>query len=147
MTKHYELLYLVSPNFSDEELGPVKEKVRDLIVKFGGEITFEDSLGKKKLAYPIQKHFQGYYLLYTFYLDGAELKELERQLRLTNELLRHVIVNRPYQENPQPLAQTFAEKPAETFAEPAKAKADDKNKIKLEDLDEKLDQILGEEII
>jgi ribosomal protein S6 len=55
MTNHYELLYLVPASYTEEELLPIKDNVAELIKKFGGRITLEDSLGKKKLAvYPIK---------------------------------------------------------------------------------------------
>jgi ribosomal protein S6 len=65
MTNHYELLYLVPANYTEEELVPIKEKVKELIKKFKGEVTFEDTIGKKKLAYPVAKNTQGYYLLFS----------------------------------------------------------------------------------
>ena len=82
MQNHYELLYLISGAYTEEELATIKEKVKNLIAKFEGQITFEDSFGKKKLAYPIKKAFHGYYLLYEFDLDGERLKDLSNGLKL-----------------------------------------------------------------
>ena len=140
MLNHYELLYLVAANYTEEELAPVKEKIKDLIKKSGGEITAEDSFGKKKLAYPIKKNHQGYYLLFEFDLDGQNLKELDKNLTLTNEILRHMIAKKPVR------AQLTNKKPriarVKTEATPAKTAEADKDKIKLEDLDQRLDEIL-----
>ena len=55
MVNHYELLYLAPAQLTDEELEKTKETVKNLIAKVEGKITLEDSLGKKKLAYPIKK--------------------------------------------------------------------------------------------
>ena len=66
MTNNYELLYLISGNYTEEELVPIEETVKNLITKFGGEIKLDDNFGKKKLAYPINGNFQGYYLIYEF---------------------------------------------------------------------------------
>jgi len=151
---HYELLYLVPATYTEEELVPIKEKIKDLIKKFAGEIKTEDSLGKKKLAYPIKGNHQGYYLLYEFDLDGKNLLELEKNLKLTNEILRHIIVNR------KPKSLSLLKKTADKIKasekrakeikhgdETEKKAESTKGKIKLEDLDQKLDEILEGDIM
>jgi len=154
MTNHYELLYLVPANYTEEELVPIKEKVKELIAKFKGEITFEDTYGKKKLAYPIGKNFAGYYLLYEFYLPGEKLSDLNRGLKLTKEVLRHIIVAKKFQSASDKAAEKqAAEKRAENLEskidekEKEKEKEKDKDKIQLKDLDQKLDEILEGDII
>jgi small subunit ribosomal protein S6 len=147
MTKHYELLYLVPATYTDDELLPVKEKVKDLLKKFGGEITMEDSLGKKKLAYPIKKNFQGYYLLYEFDLEGSKLAELNKNLGMTNELLRHTIVTKNFKTPTiAQITEARAEKEESKAAEEKKEESK-KDKIKLEDLDQRLDEILEGNIL
>ncbi len=153
MINHYELLYLVPATYTEDELAPVKEKIKKIIEKFKGEITLEDSLGKKKLSYPIKKNHQGYYLLYEFDLPGEELKGLNQNLKLTNEILRHIIVKKKLK-TPSLLKATkdkleAEEKVSEEKKETAREKKiqNDKEKVKLEDLDKKLDQILDGDII
>jgi small subunit ribosomal protein S6 len=153
MINHYELLYLVGATYTEEELSPIKEKIKSMIEKFQGEITLEDNLGKKKLAYPVKKNHQGYYLLYEFDLEGSNLKDLNQNIKLANEILRHVIVKKKLK-TPSLLKATkekleTEEKVAKEEKETAKEKRiqNDKDKIKLEDLDEKLDQILDGDII
>jgi len=154
MTNHYELLYLVGANYTEEELTPIKEKIKELIKKIAGEITLEDNLGKKKLAYPISGNYQGYYLLYEFNLAGEKLKELNKNLKLTNEILRHIVVKKKL-ETPS-LLKTTAEKlkTAEKKMKEIKTEAEketkaevEKGKIKLEDLDQRLDEILEGDIM
>lgn len=168
MTNHYELLYLVAPSYSEEEIEPIKEKVRDVITKFEGNITYEENFGKKKLAYPVNKNHQGYYLLTEFDLDGQNLVELNKGLKLTNELLRHIVVKRSLSKKPiklnlsddKPLTapkSDVAPKVEETNTSEATVKPEDKkpaekdssddSKIKLEDLDNKLDEILDGDIM
>src|SRR3989344_1612233 len=89
---HYEILYLLPATYAEEELMPVKEKIKDIIKRRGGRITAEDSLGKRKLAYPVKKFRQGYYLLYEFEIEPQALSALNNDLKLTNEILRHTIV-------------------------------------------------------
>jgi small subunit ribosomal protein S6 len=140
MVNHYELLYLVAGNYTEEELAPIKEKTKELIKKFNGQITAEDSYGKKKLAYPIKKNNQGYYLIFEFDLAGENLKDLNKNLSLTNEILRHLIAKKSPKaaEVKAPRRQPGTEK-IETSAPKI---TDDKDKIKLEDLDQRLDEIL-----
>jgi len=150
MVNHYELLYLVAANYTEEELLPIKEKVKDLIKKFEGEITLEDSFGKKKLAYPIKKNHQGYYLLYELDLDGENLEKLKKELKLTNEVLRHIIVKKKIK-TPSPVSsptakKTAAPKPEITREIKKETKKEDK-RVKLEDLDQRLDEILEGDIL
>lgn len=154
MTNHYELLYLAAANYTEEELLPIKKKIKDTIGKFEGEITLEDSLGKKKFAYPINNNHQGYYLIYEFDLDGDKLKELNQDIKLTDEILRHLIVKKKLQ-TPSMLKTTeerikkAEEKISSPVAEKISAKKAEaeKDKIKLEDLDERLDEILEGDIL
>ncbi len=156
MTNHYELLYLVGANYTEEELIPIKEKVKNLVKKFSGEITLEDSLGKKKLAYPIKGNHQGYYLLYEFDLTPENLKALNQSLSLANEVLRHIIVKRQLKtisllKATEEKLKTAERKEREGKMETPEDKKTDvkkeKGKIKLEDLDQRLDEILEGDIM
>ena len=151
----YELLYIVPVQYTEDELAPIKQKVRQSIEKSGGKITLEDSLGKKKLAYPIKKFFQGYYLLNHFELDGSKLISLEKNLRLTDEIMRHIIVKyepksamkiEKIKESMRAASDTFEPTEKEEIR-PRKEKEIEKpikeeEKVNLEDLDKKLDEIL-----
>lgn len=180
MENHYELLYLVAASYSEDELEPVKQKVREAITKVEGNITFEEDFGQKKLAYPVDKNHQGYYLLAEFDLDGQNLAGLDKDLKLTNELLRHIIVKRiPGQQTNRlrlteeaPVGTPYVKTPAsdtpitskapepEVKKEATKkevkdtpkdaskeAPKEDDSKIKLEDLDDKLDELLDGDLL
>lgn len=159
MTNHYELLYLVGANIPEEDIDPIRQTVRDLIGKFKGNIIFEDNFGKKKLAYPVNKNHQGYYLMTDFDLDGSNLDELNKSIGLTNEILRHIIVKR--NPNKAPTRLNLSDTPA---TDARKKSFDNKNdvrkpksseapaateetKINIENLDEKLDEILEGDIM
>ena len=89
---HYEILYLASNQFSEEELNPIKAKVEGFIVAGGGVIGKKTSLGKKRLAYRIKTFRHGYYELVEFEAPAAALPKLNDQLRLASDILRHQIV-------------------------------------------------------
>lgn len=93
-------MYILSPEMLDTKLQPAMEKVSNLITRLGGEIkeTLNTSpWGKRRLAYPIQKFNEGYYVVMKVNIDPAKAEELERDLRFNEEVLRHLLV-RPYEE-------------------------------------------------
>lgn len=138
--KHYEILYLISSQYSEPEAESIAEKVKELITKAGGKITLKDNLGKKKLAYPIKQIYQGYYLLYEFDLEQKDLKKLNNDLGLTNEILRHLIVKKSAK------IPSMVELTKEKVEEEKEEKKERKEKVKLEDLDKKLDELLKDNI-
>ena len=94
MLKNYELLYIVHPDL-EGSIEKVTEKVAGFIVKTKGEIVSQEEWGKKKLAYPIAKNNFGIYVLVNFITDSIKLCEVERDLRLSEEIIRSMIVIEP----------------------------------------------------
>jgi small subunit ribosomal protein S6 len=92
--QQYELLYIVPAQFTDEEVGGIQKQVSTLVTKVGGKLLEDHSLGKIRLAYPIKKVNHGTYILAYVEAEGSMVAELDRQLRLTDEVLRHTIVDR-----------------------------------------------------
>ncbi|MFH1412981.1 MAG: 30S ribosomal protein S6 [bacterium] len=141
-TPHYELLYIISNKYSEDEIEPIKEKVTKLIIDNQGKITKNDDWGKKRLAYPI-KHFRhGYYHLLEFDLDGNKLKIVEDWLRLSEQILRHQIVKKEKIQavsTPLPIEKLAPLADPNKLAEPI---TEPKKKIEFQDLDDKLDKIL-----
>jgi len=145
---HYELLYLLSNKFSEDEVKPIIEKINSLILNNQGKITLVEDLGKKRLAYPIKGFRYGYYILAEFDMAGENLINVDRALRMMNEVLRHQIIIKAVKTEEQ-IAQDkkIAEKIAarnikEEKDVKEKIKETDKEKVDLKDLDEKLDKIL-----
>lgn len=91
----YELLYIVPAQYTDDEVTTIQGKIAELIEKIGGKIVRNENLGKIKLAYPIKKARHGSYVLVYFDADTQELTELDRLLRLSNEIIRYTVVERP----------------------------------------------------
>lgn len=139
-TEHYELLYIISNKYGENELNPIMEKVKSAIKEGEGNITYGEEWGKKRLAYPI-KHFNyGYYVLLEFDAVGAKLSALDRTLRLMNEVLRHQIVKKEIKAAGK---KEKSERVAPKAAEKERAEKDKaKEKTNLKDLDERLDKIL-----
>lgn len=90
--RDYELVMIVSPQVADEQVSATVERVQQFIRERGGEVKQVDPWGRRKLAYPIDRHLEGNYVVTQFSLDPAAVKELEESLRLSDEVLRHLVV-------------------------------------------------------
>lgn len=89
---HYELLYLISNQFSEDELQPITSKAEKIITDNDGAITLRQSIGKKKLAYKIKQFRHGYYELVEFDAPADALPKINEQFRLSSDILRHQII-------------------------------------------------------
>lgn len=90
--RSYETMYILSPDLSEEERKGLIERFKNLIIENGGEITNFDEWGKRKLAYPIDKKPEGYYVLMNFNSDSRVSQELERVYKITDGVLRYLII-------------------------------------------------------
>ena len=86
----YELALVVNAKIEDEARAQVVEKVKEYITRFGGVITNVDESGKKRLAYEIQKMREGYYYFIQFDADAECPAEIERRLRIMDNVLRYL---------------------------------------------------------
>ena len=88
----YELAVVVSAKLEDDARTATVEKVKEYITRFGGTITNVDEWGKKKLAYDIQKMSEGFYYFIQFYAEATCPAELERHVRIMENVLRYLCV-------------------------------------------------------
>ena len=91
--KQYELVVLLHPDLEIDLDAPIA-KVEKLITATGGKITNKDSWGKKRLAYPVNKHQFGVYVYFEIDMDPQKVRDLESTLRITEEVIRFLIVHR-----------------------------------------------------
>jgi small subunit ribosomal protein S6 len=89
--KNYELVYVVRPNADEETREAVLNKVKE-VVGAAGEVAKVDVWGNKKLAYPIAKFTEGHYVLVNFSSAVDVPKELDRNLKINENVIRHMIV-------------------------------------------------------
>lgn len=94
MLKNYELLYILHPDLEGSS-DKITEKVTGFITKSGGEVTSQEDWGKRKLAYPIAKNDFGVYILLYFTMESGNLPEVERDLKLSEEVMRFMVVTLP----------------------------------------------------
>ena len=90
--RDYELVFVVSPEVPDENLGATTEKVSQFISNRGGSIDKMEPWGRRKLAYPISDFREGNYVLLQFKMDPQNVTDLESSLRISEEVLRYLVV-------------------------------------------------------
>lgn len=88
--RKYEVMYIIRPDLEQEAVQAVVEKFQG-IIQNGGEITKHDVLGKRRLAYEINKIRDGVYVLVNFTATPDVLNELERILKISDEVIRYLI--------------------------------------------------------
>ena len=90
--RDYELLLIISPEVVDEELETEVDKISQIITERGGVVSSVEQWGKRKLAYPIEHFTEGSYVLIKFRFRPALCQQLEAGLRISEEILRHLLV-------------------------------------------------------
>jgi len=90
--RDYELMYIVRPNIADDELTGATDKVDTMISNLGGSVSENNPWGKRRLAYPIEKYEDGYYIVSKIKLDTARARELESQLKISDDVIRHILI-------------------------------------------------------
>ncbi len=88
----YETLFVIAPSLAEEEVKAVVEKAKAVIEGGNGVVDNVDEWGKRKLAYEINKINEGYYVLMNFTSDPELPKELDRVFRISDNIVRHLIV-------------------------------------------------------
>ena len=90
----YELAVVVSAKIEDEARAEVIEKAKELVTRFGGNVTDVEEWGKKRLAYEIQKMKEGYYFFIQFDADATVPAEVEKRVRIMDNVIRFLCVRR-----------------------------------------------------
>lgn len=91
--REYEVMYIVKP-VEEETFEAVVKKFDTLLIENGATIAKTDRWGKKRLAYEINDIADGIYVLVTFSAEAKAVKELDRVMKITDEILRHMIIRK-----------------------------------------------------
>jgi len=89
--RRYELMLLLRPDLEDDKLQSAVEKVTRAIVNAGGSLSKVSPWGKRRLAYPIQHLREASYFLIHFDIEPGAVREIERGLLISEEILRHLV--------------------------------------------------------
>jgi small subunit ribosomal protein S6 len=117
--RDYEVLYIVRADLDDDKVQEIIRRVNTLIEKAGGSLERTNIWGKRKLAYEVKHQKEGAYILQDFQIGPDRIPELEAALKITEEVLRHLIVRKPDKPIPTPVAPP----PAEVVLEPIAVEA------------------------
>lgn len=90
----YETVFILRPDLDEERTSGFLNRVKNIVEESGGQIVKLDRWGKRRLAYEIKHSREGYYVVAQFDAPPAAAKELDRVFRITDEVLRHIIVRR-----------------------------------------------------
>ena len=91
-TRQYELVYIVTPEASEQDVADLHTQIEQIIERLKGTLDKTENWGRRKLAYEIGKHREGTYVVETISGSGELMKEIDRRLRVTDTIIRHLTV-------------------------------------------------------
>ncbi|NLY71840.1 MAG: 30S ribosomal protein S6 [Clostridiales bacterium] len=91
--RNYEVMFIIESTLEDEKKEATIEMVKE-IISADGEVEKVDVWGIRKLAYPIQKKDEGYYVVIEFKANADLPNELDRRLKISDSIIRHIIINK-----------------------------------------------------
>jgi small subunit ribosomal protein S6 len=94
MLHEYELVVVINPEIAEEEVPAAVERVTNAITSRGGEVAEVTPWGRRKLAYAINRHAEGNYVLTNIRLDPARAHDLESSFLISDEILRHLLIRK-----------------------------------------------------
>ncbi|MDI6703774.1 MAG: 30S ribosomal protein S6 [bacterium] len=90
----YEGILIFDPELTEEERGKLEERIKEIIEEGKGEIEGITRWGRRKLAYPVKKSREGFYILLNFKLESKILEDITRSFRLTDSILKYLITKK-----------------------------------------------------
>jgi small subunit ribosomal protein S6 len=92
MNRKYELVYVISPDVSDDQVTELHGQIDAVVQRMGGQIEKTDNWGRRRLAYEIGRHKEGTYVLEVINGSGDLMKEIDRRLKVIDTVIRHLVV-------------------------------------------------------
>jgi small subunit ribosomal protein S6 len=94
VSRDYELAYILNPEVSEEENRSFLDRIEQIVATYGGQIVKVNHWCRRRLAYPIERHSDGYYVFIDMILTTESVAELERSLKVSEIVLRHMMKRR-----------------------------------------------------
>ena len=88
----YEVMFIVDSKTTDEDITRLNENLLQVITDQGGTVTKQENMGRRQLAYPIGRQTEGHYVLFEVDGSGREIAELERRMRVNDQVIRYITV-------------------------------------------------------
>ena len=90
--RQYELIYIVASDATDQQIADLHTQVEDITARFSGTLDRTENWGRRRLAYEIGPHKEGTYVLEVVSGTGELMKEIDRRLRVSDQVIRHLTV-------------------------------------------------------
>ena len=90
--RNYEIMFIVNPNAADDEIDKINAQLETVITAAGGQIQKVEKMGKRRLAYEVDRFREGYYVLFATAANGDIIKECERRLRVMDAVIKYLTV-------------------------------------------------------
>ena len=90
--RQYELVYIVTPEASEQEIADLHTQIEQIVQRYGGTFDKTENWGRKRMAYDIGRHREGNYVVETITGSGELMKEIDRRLRVLDQVIRHLVV-------------------------------------------------------
>src|SRR5438034_6053753 len=90
--RSYEIMFIVNPSTPEEEIDKINSQLEGIITSGGGKVEKIEKMGKRRLAYDVDKHREGYYMLFVISANGEIVKECERRLRVMDAVIKYITV-------------------------------------------------------
>jgi len=94
VTRDYELGFILTPEVNEEQTRTIMERLEQIVTTHGGQVVRVNQWGRRRLAYPIEHHRDGLYVFIDMVLTPETVNELDRTLKVSEEVLRHLIKRR-----------------------------------------------------
>ena len=94
MRRDYELGFILNPEVSEEQTGAILERIEKIVKNYDGQVVKVNQWGRRRLAYPIEHHRDGYYVFIDMILTPETVLELDRNLKVSEEVMRHIVKRR-----------------------------------------------------
>ncbi len=94
MRRDYELGFILNPEVSEEQSNAILERIQQIVNNHDGQVVRINQWGRRRLAYPIRHQRDGFYVFFDMILTPETVSELDRNLKVTEEILRHIIIRR-----------------------------------------------------
>jgi small subunit ribosomal protein S6 len=90
--RQYELVYIITPEASEQEIADLHTQIEQIVQRYNGTLDKTENWGRKRLAYDIGHHREGNYVVETITGSGELMKEIDRRLRVIDQVIRHLVV-------------------------------------------------------
>ena len=91
-SRQYELVYIITPEATEQDVADLHTQIEQIVQRFNGTFDKTENWGRKRLAYDIGHHREGTYVVETITGSGELMKEIDRRLRVIDQVIRHLVV-------------------------------------------------------